>query len=114
MQLSTSTLMMIFFIIALVVSIWKIYAFLPNKALPDDDTTDDIQAKLLELMLVVIKENQGKLTNEELFFKMQKNEKFDSEVFWRFNHNKLNQLLNKYYIQNQNTSSILDIYKTMD
>jgi len=114
MQFSTSTIMMIFFIIALVISIWKIYAFLPNKELEDDDTTDHVQAKLLRLMLKVIKENKGKLTNEELFFKMQEDEDFNSEIFWRFNHNKLNQLLNKYYIQNQNTSSILEIYKTMD
>ena len=112
MEFSTSTLMMIFFIIALVASIWKIYAFLPNKALEDDDTTDDVQTKLLLLMLKVIKENEGNLTNEELFFKIQENEEFDSEVFWRFNHNKLNQILSKYYIQNPNASSILDIYKT--
>ena len=111
MELSTSTLMMIFFIIALVVSIWKIYAFLPNKALEDDDTTEDVQAKLIVLMLKVIKENEGNLTNEELFFKIQENEEFDSEVFWRFNHNKLNQILSKYYIEHPNASSILDIYK---
>ena len=114
MDFSTSTLMMIFFIITLVVSIWKIYAFLPNKELEDDDTTEDVQSKLLELMLKVIKDNNGKLTNGELFLKMQKDEDFNSEIFWRFNHNKLNQLLNKYYLQNQNTSSILDIYKTIN
>jgi hypothetical protein len=33
MNLSISNLMIIFFIISLVVSIWKIYAFLPNKEL---------------------------------------------------------------------------------
>jgi len=111
MEFSTSTLMMIFFIIALVISIWKIYAFLPNKALEDDDTTDDIQGKLLALMLKVIKENKGNLNSAELFFKMQEDENFDSQIFWRFNHNKLNQILSKYYIQNPNASSILDIYK---
>jgi len=110
MDFSTSTLMMIFFIIFLILSIWKIYAFLPNKQLQDDDTTDNVQAELIRLTLKVIKENNGKLTNEQLFFKIQEDEEFDNEVFWRFNHNKLNQLLNKYYIKNPNTSSILDIY----
>ena len=105
--------MMIFFIIALVVSIWKIYAFLPNKQLEDDDSTDAVQDELLRLMLKVIKENKGELNNEELFFKMQEDEEFDNKAFWRFNHNKLNQLLNKYYIQNPNASSILEIYKTI-
>ena len=110
MDFSTSTLMMIFFIIFLILSIWKIYAFLPNKQLQDDDTTDNVQAELIRLTLKVIKVNNGKLTNEQLFFKIQEDEEFDNEVFWRFNHNKLNQLLNKYYIKNPNTSSILDIY----
>jgi len=113
MQLSTSTLMMIFFVIALVGSIWKIYAFLPNKQLEDDDSTDDVQAQLLTLMLKVIKDNEGKLNNEQLFLKMQEDEDFNNEIFWRFNHNKLNQLVNKYYIKNPDTSSILDIYNTI-
>jgi len=112
MDFNTSTLMMIFFIIALVVSIWKIYAFLPNKQLEDDDSADDVQEELLRLMLKVIKEKKGKLTNEELFLAMTQDEEFDSKTFWRFNHNKLNQLLNKYYIKNPNTSNILDIYNS--
>jgi hypothetical protein len=114
MDFDTSTIMMVFFIIALVVSIWKIYAFLPNKQLEDDDTTDDAQAKLERIMLKVIKIHEGKLNNEELFFKIQEDEDFDSEAFWRFNHNKLNQLLGKYYIKHPDTSSILDIYRGLE
>jgi len=114
MNFSTSTLMMIFFIIFLILSIWKIYAFLPNKQLEDDDSTDDAQEEILRLTIKVIKENKGQLNNEQLFFKIQEDEEFDNKAFWRFNHNKLNQLLNKYYLKNPNASSILDIYQTID
>ena len=37
-ELETSTLMMIVFIVALIISVWKIYVFLLNEQLPDDDT----------------------------------------------------------------------------
>lgn len=110
MDFNTSTLMMIFFIIFLTISIWKIYAFLPNEQLKDDDTTEIVQVELLRIMLKIIKENKGNLNNEELFFKMQKDDEFDEKAFWRFNQNKLNQLLNKYYLENKNISSISDIY----
>ena len=55
MELDTSTLMMIFFIIFLVISIWKIYAFLPNKQLEDDDTTEESKIDLTNVMLKTIK-----------------------------------------------------------
>jgi len=113
MEFDISTLMMIFFVIFMIISMWKIYVFLPNKQLEDDDTTPEATKDLLHLMLRVIKENNGELTTAELFEKMQENEEFDSQKFWRFNLNRLNQLLQKYYIENQNTTNILDIYKTI-
>ena len=111
MEFNISNVMMIFFILALIVSMWKIYAFLPNKPLEDDDTTQDAQKELLRIMFKVIKQNKGKLDNKELFFKMQEDDEFDSQIFWRFNLNKLNQLLDRYYLQNPDTKSIMDIYK---
>ncbi|MEA1954987.1 MAG: hypothetical protein U9N02_00660 [Campylobacterota bacterium] len=115
MELNTSTWMMISFIILLIVSIWKIYAFLPNKELKDDDTTQDSHNELINLMIKVIKENNGDLEAGILYIKMLEDENFDSKHFWRFNHNRLNQLLNKYYVENEDINSIKDIYnKTKD
>lgn len=111
MNFDISTLMMIFFIIFMIISIWKIYAFLPNKQLEDDDTTPEATKDLMHLMLSVIYENNGELTNAELFEKMQESDEFESQRFWRFNLNRLNQLLQKYYIENPDASSIMDIYK---
>ena len=111
MEFNISTLMMIFFIIFLIISIWKIYAFLPNKQLEDDDTTPEATKDLNYVMFCVIKEHKGELTNSELFEKMQEHESFENQRFWRFNLNRLNQLLQKFYLENPDTSNILDIYK---
>jgi len=109
MELDTSTIMMILFIILLVASIWKIYAFLPNKALVDDDTTEASQEELLNLVLSVIQKSEGALTPSELCEKVQSDTAFDKEHFWRFNLNKLNQLLRQYYANNPDLKSIEDI-----
>ncbi|RLA80630.1 MAG: hypothetical protein DRG78_10615 [Epsilonproteobacteria bacterium] len=113
MEFDTSTLMMIFFIIALVISIWKIYAFLPNKELPDDDTTEESKIDLTNIMLTTIKNSDGNLSVDELFVKIEESEDFDSQKYWRFNKNRLNQLLNAYYIEHPHTESIEDIYKNI-
>ncbi len=113
MEFDTSTLMMIFFIIALVISIWKIYAFLPNKELPDDDTTEESRIDLTNIVLNSIKNSDGKLSVDELFVKIEESEDFDAQRYWRFNKNRLNQLLNTYYIENPDTKSIEDIYKNI-
>lgn len=110
MEVSNSTWMLIFFVILLIVSIWKIYAFLPNKQLADDDTTKESQEELLKVILKVIKESDGELSHNELFMKVQDDETFDKERFWRFNQNRLNQLLNYYHLENSNTKCIKDIY----
>ena len=93
MKLDTSTIMMILFILLLIVSILKIYAFLPNKELADDDTTEASQEELIALVLKVIEKSEKDLTNKELFEKIKSDKDFDSKHFWRFNQNKLNQLL---------------------
>jgi hypothetical protein len=91
---------------------WKIYVFLPNTQLEDDDTTPEATQDLTYLMLKVIKQNDGELTNSELFFKMQEDEDFNAQRFWRFNLNRLNQLLQKFYLENEDIESIMDIYKS--
>jgi len=115
MDISLSTWMLIFFVIFLILSIWKIYAFLPNKQLKDDDTTDDSYNELISLMIKVIKNNGSDIDAKTLYIKMTEDEDFDNEHFWRFNHNRLNQLLNRYYMENDGIESIKDIYeKTKD
>ena len=111
MDIDTSTWMMIFFLISLVVSIWKIYAFLPNKELEDDDRNEESHNELKSLMLHIIQETEGKLDEKELFFTMSKDERFNSELFWRFNLNRLKQLLHNYYMEFENVSTIKDIYE---
>ena len=76
MEFDTSTLMMIFFILFLTVSIWKIYVFLPTKELADDDTTEESKKDLTNIMLKTIKNSDGKLSIDELFVKIEKSEDF--------------------------------------
>lgn len=113
MQLETSTWMLLFFLALLGVSIWKIYAFLPNKQLADDDTTPQSQEELLALMLDTICKNGPRLDAKKLFTLMHSREDFDKERFWRFNQNRLNRLLEAYYLKYPHLSSIEDIYTSL-
>jgi hypothetical protein len=56
MEVDIKTLMLLFFILFLTLSIWKIWAFLPNKQLKDDDKMKGSKDKLIVLMLKIIKE----------------------------------------------------------
>ncbi len=114
MEISLKTWMMIAFVIFMVLGIWKIYTFLPTKQLADDDRNEESEYELTALMLHVIKKHEGKLTPKELFFAIQEDEGFKSELFWRFNHNRLNQLLQKHYMKNKTTNSIETIYKELN
>lgn len=90
---------------------WKISAFLPNKELPDDDTTEEAKKELINIVLKIIKNSDGKLSIDELLVKIEESDAFDSVKYWRFNKNRLNQLLNVYYLEHPHTKSIEDIYK---
>ena len=113
MNFDISTLMMIFFILLLIISIWKVYAFLPTKQLADDDTTKESQDELISLVLKTIKKNSGNLNLDELLVKLEEDEDFDNERYWRFNKNRLNQILASYYIKNPHAKSIEDIYNDL-
>ncbi len=110
MNIETETWMMIFFLLSLGASVWKISAFLPNKTLEDDDKTQEAKQALRYLMLKIIEEKKGEIQAQELFLAMTEHSDFDSKLFWRFNHNRLNQLLNEYYAENEKISSIKEIY----
>ena len=111
MEFSNEELMLLFFILFLGASIWKIWAFLPNSVLVDDDTTEASQEELLHLVLKTIKRSHAQITPSELFELIKEDSSFDTKHFWRFNLNKLNQLLKHYYLQHPDISSIEDIYK---
>ena len=110
MNLDIATWMMLLFIIFMIIGMWKIYAFLPNKRLADEDTNKESQEELLKIMLKVIKHSDGKLTNQDLCEKIKEDEEFDKSHFWRFNQNRLNQLLALYLSQNPHVKNIEDIY----
>ncbi|NOQ29966.1 MAG: hypothetical protein GQ570_02460 [Helicobacteraceae bacterium] len=113
MELDIPTLMMIFFVIALVISIWKIYVFLPDRTLADDDRTEASESELIELMLKAIKNSSKVPILSELYEAIENDEGFDKKHYWRFNQNRLNQLLNHYYSLNNDLNSIEDIYKSV-
>lgn len=110
MKFDTSFWMMFAFILFMILGIWKIWAFLPTKQLKDDDTTEASQEELVALILKVIQEHKGNLTESELFVAIEKSESFDTKHYWRFNQNRLRHLLSKYYLQHPQCSTILDIY----
>jgi len=114
MEISTSTWMLLFFIFFLIISILKIWAFLPNKQLVDDDTTEEATLELQRVMLNIIQEKKGKIDEKELFLAMTQDENFNSQLFWRFNLNRLKQLLNAYYLNNPQTKTIEDIYNSIN
>ncbi len=111
MEISNSTWMMIAFVAGTALSIWKMYPFLVNKTLEDDDTGEDAHNYLIEHMYKVLKNAQETPDVKELHEKMINHEEFDKERFWRFNLNKLNQLLNIHYSKNPHLNSVEDIHK---
>ncbi len=93
MKLDIQTLMMLFFILFLVLSIWKIWAFLPNEQLKDDDRTEEAEEKLKKILNDVISESKEDLSEKEIFQRMKMHKEFDKKLFWRFNLNRLKHLL---------------------
>jgi len=111
--MENSTWMMIAFVVGTGLSIWKMYPFLVNKTLEDDDTGADAHQYLVSHMHTVLKELESIPDAKELFEKMVAHEAFDKERHWRFNLNKLHQLLNRHYAENPHLESIEDIHKEL-
>jgi len=108
MELETSTIMLVFFLFLLTLSIWKIWAFLPNEQLADDDRTEESQKELTHLMLKIIKDYKGEINASDLFLEMKKDEEFNSQLFWRFNLNRLMHLIKEH----SSDGDIKSIYKS--
>lgn len=104
-----STIMMIAFIVVLALMSWKLYAFLPNKPLRDDDTTPESVAELERIMLECI--TRSSISEKELFEAMKAHKDFDQEHYWRFNENRLKHLLYNYCVKNRPLRNIEDIYR---
>ena len=111
MELSTSTWMMIAFIAGMILSIWKMYPFLINRTVEDDDRGEDTHQLLVDIMHKVLKEFDDAPSLNELHDAMKADEAFDKKKLWRFNPNKLNQLLNRHYAENEDLNTIEDIHK---
>lgn len=114
--MSIESIMMIAFIAGLGLALWKLYAFMPTKPLPDDDSDEASKEELTHLMLQVIEKEhceEAPLNEKALFEYIVAHEMFDKTHFWRFNQNKLNQLLRRYYLKNPETGTIPDIYRKL-
>lgn len=105
-----ASIMMGAFALALALSLWKIYKFLPNKQLEDDDNTNESIEQLTCIMIDTIQTSSTPPTHKELFILITSHNDFDEKHFWRFNENKLHQLLQKYYAIH-NLGSIEEIHQ---
>lgn len=88
-------LMMSGFILALGLSGWKLYLFLPSKPLPNDERDPQSVQKLQEIMVECNQINPN-MDEETLFQKMTQHKDFDSKYYWRFNLNRLFHLIEDY------------------
>lgn len=92
-------LMMGAFLGGLILSLYKIYLFLPQKALADDDTTPE-SVDLLER--IMLESHTNGMREEALYKKILTHPEFDSKHFWRFNENRLRHLIQDYRFKDPN------------
>ncbi len=83
------------FVGGLILTVWKLYAFLPVRRLSDDDTTPEA-VELLERIMVETEQNFPGSNDETLYQKMTEHPEFDPQHFWRFNPNRLRHLIEHY------------------
>lgn len=88
--------MMAAFIGGLALSLYKVYLFLPQKPLADDDTTPESVALLERIM---VESNQAEMSEEALYEQMLTHPEFDPKHFWRFNENRLRHLIEHYRLK---------------
>ena len=93
--------MMSGFIGMLVISIAKLYVFLPNKPLPNDERDPQSVEKLQRIMVECNQINPN-IDTEALFQKMIQHKDFDPKYFWRFNLNRLLHLIEDYRFKDPN------------
>lgn len=91
-------IMMLAFASGLVLMLYKVYLFLPQKPLADDDTTPE-SIETLERIMVECNTAHEHLDEESLFQMMSAHHDFDSKHFWRFNENRLRHLIEHYRLK---------------
>lgn len=89
------------FVAGLILTVWKLYAFLPVRRLADDDTTPE-SVELLERIMQECDRNEPGLDDGTLFQRMRAHPEFDSTHFWRFNENRLRHLIEHYRFKEPN------------
>ena len=89
------------FAAGLILTGWKLYAFMPMKQLPDDDTTPE-SVELLERIMVECNNAYEHLDEESLYQMMTEHHEFDHKHFWRFNENRLRHLIEHYRLKDPN------------
>lgn len=89
------------FAAGLILTVWKLYAFLPVRRLSDDDTTPE-SVELLERIMRECDRNEPGLDDETLFQRMMAHPEFDSTHFWRFNENRLRHLIEHHRFKEPN------------
>lgn len=94
-------IMMLAFAGGLVLTLYKVYLFLPQKPLADDDTTPE-SIELLERIMVECNNAHKHLDEESLFQMMSSHHDFDPKHFWRFNENRLRHLIEHYRLKEPN------------
>lgn len=94
-------IMMLAFASGLVLMLYKVYLFLPQKPLADDDTTPE-SIETLERIMVECNNANKHLDEESLFQMMTKHHDFDPKHFWRFNENRLRHLITHYRLKEPN------------
>ena len=98
--------MMVAFVLALGLSLWKVYMFVPNKPLEDDDKNEASTEELTKLLHICLHEIEDEcLEIERVFEQIVQHERFDKKHFWRFNENRLRQLLEVEYIKHHLTDT---------
>jgi len=92
-------IMMLAFAGGLVLTLYKVYLFLPQKPLADDDTTPESVETLERIM---VESNRAGMSEEALYEQMLTHPEFDPKHFWRFNENRLRHLIAHYRLKEPN------------
>jgi hypothetical protein len=94
-------LMLIGFTVALGLSLWKVYLFLPSKPLPNDERDPESVQKLQQIMIECNRIDPT-MDTETLFQKIVQHKDFDAKFYWRFNLNRLIHLIEDYRFKDPN------------
>ncbi len=104
-------IMLAAFLLVVGLGFWKLALFFPSKALKDDDTTPEATEQLMQIMFHCIIDHCDRhdcMSERELYVRMCAHP--EMERFWRFNENRLKQLLRRYYLLYPQAATLEEIY----